>query len=1149
VTITAEVGVASKEAINSMRAELLDLPDLLAVQPFLPNLNAVGWFSSPLSPVLGTQVYHFPDSSGKAMVKLDDKAIFRVVCEPADLSNAEASVKLLKDDGTSVVAEGDSLGQLVAETDAGNYFLELTPKEKAPFLVTLGVATMSRLKEDILLMDSSKPCSSVVPKLEDGIVFAAKGWTIGPTLVRLQQSFLQKTALMKIPIQLATASILYLEAGSALPLDLIRISLQVPEGLWIGEQRGMRNSLQIELPPGKYVVFIGQPKTVGLSISRCLDFSVHISATPINPDAVAEAEAATASKQDGSRKEMTMGEQASVESAPCFSMGTVPLPLDLSDPEGGSKVFGGPLSADGRLLVRQRVSITDMHDGRKKLYLKTGRKKLLMKVGISLGGYTRLSLAAQLAFTVQPIGMPSILEPVESWSQASGWERVFLLDATSSGFWLAFHHAHRERGESACLHFGLELEIHPYEDMSKMFSCRSENANAQPQDIFPDSFNVEQTFTARTTFRYTKGLTWLQQVQQGFLTTTSFTISVRSFVSAEVAYNFFLSHAEMDIIRDRDSQNQIAAAETEVKHDTDHPLNVRQVIGRILEPGDYKLRVADDHFAGQLDGTDSACFPFSFEFRIVPEKASPAIVSVLPHPSVPIPRGVDLVLTVRFSEPPEGSVDDVVKAISLDGVQAVTAASMNAVSSQYGQKTARVQAETAEGHLLWVITFSAQAMAGMGDKAKLTLMPLRSNVSKRMFKFNPPTFTLVQVPKGIPWSGSGQSSSSSGDNSLPGTIAGNQPVPEASSAAVGESVPEGSSSPGSGAAPVLESPAQSSGGSSASATPSTGAATPEKTATQDQAMVSFKAGDGGLGEVKLETSAARSSVAASTEDSSKPSNNVVSEATVTPPAPTETPAPVASRAGAQKSEDTSIGTPKAETGSVNLESRASSPQRSEPTRSRPSTVGDVGVPKAEGAGTARSSSVGDVGMPKAESVGTARSSSVGDVGMPKAESTGTVSASNEWSNWRRKDQDDDSVGPTVHEWKPEDSRPPVATASSVTMEDDKTECPEGTKLNGMTGICDSSSVSESSSFWSESITASMPSGYGTVLAACTASLVGLAVMTNCLPQMKVLFAKFGSRSSSQQTAQGARFKDIGARRAEEERGLMSGMGDDDDDML
>merc|ERR1740130_1077486 len=118
---------------------------------------------------------------------------------------------------------------------------------------------MSRLKEDILLSDSSKPCLKEMPRLESGVVFSPRGWAIGPTSVRLSQKWLAQTSLAKIPIEITAPSILYIEAGSSLPLDLIRISLEVPEGLWVGEQRGMRNSLQIELPPGKYIAHLGNP--------------------------------------------------------------------------------------------------------------------------------------------------------------------------------------------------------------------------------------------------------------------------------------------------------------------------------------------------------------------------------------------------------------------------------------------------------------------------------------------------------------------------------------------------------------------------------------------------------------------------------------------------------------------------------------------------------------------------------------------------------------------------------------------------------------------------------------------------------------------------------------------------------------------------
>jgi len=47
-----------------------------------------------------------------------------------------------------------------------------------------------------------------------------------------------------------------------------------------------------------------------------------------------------------------------------------PLPIDFSA-TGNSHFLGGPIDAQGRLLVRSRILITDMHDGRKKVFLET----------------------------------------------------------------------------------------------------------------------------------------------------------------------------------------------------------------------------------------------------------------------------------------------------------------------------------------------------------------------------------------------------------------------------------------------------------------------------------------------------------------------------------------------------------------------------------------------------------------------------------------------------------------------------------------------------------------------------------------------------------------------------------------------------------
>ncbi|CAJ1459519.1 unnamed protein product [Effrenium voratum] len=83
----------------------------------------------------------------------------------------------------------DRLGQLVAELDKGNYALSLAPKAQAPFLVTLGAAYESRLRGDLTMSDSGRPCADTVPDLANGVDFTANSWVIGPTFIRLGTAF------------------------------------------------------------------------------------------------------------------------------------------------------------------------------------------------------------------------------------------------------------------------------------------------------------------------------------------------------------------------------------------------------------------------------------------------------------------------------------------------------------------------------------------------------------------------------------------------------------------------------------------------------------------------------------------------------------------------------------------------------------------------------------------------------------------------------------------------------------------------------------------------------------------------------------------------------------------------------------------------
>lgn len=799
VTVFAEVGAISKETINQMRNELLQLPDLLAVQPFPPSFNTVGWFSSALSPVLGTSVYRFPEGKGVADLKVDDECVLRVLCEPADLSNSNSEVAVRQ--SGSVIATSDDLGALVVKLEPGKYEVSLRPwVEGSPFLVTMGIGTVSRMKEDLLLQDSGQACVEQFPDLVEGNMFVASGWTVGPSLVRLTSRSLSRTGTLgSMTVELQVPSVLFIEAGSTLPLDLVRISLSVPEGLWIGEQRGLRNSLQIEAPPGKYTVNIGQPKPVSVAVERCLEFSVFVSAKPLNPDAISdEKEADVVTKIDSGgaeQKELGAREVAQVEAAACFSMGTIPLPLDLTVPQGGSTLLGGPLKEDGRLLVRSKVMITDMHDGRKKTYLATSNQKLILKVGVTLGHHARLSTAQQLSLSVLPVGGKAGIDATEMWATDGGWERVYILSEDHRAFWLTFHHPHEERSESSCIHFALEIEIHPYSDMRSMLSCKGSSAPAER--LFPTIFEVG---SAPFNF-HTEPLNFVSQGENGFLTTTNFRLAQTSWVGVDLSFNFLMSHAEADIIGTH-GDNALVFAETDFVHESDHILNSRQVLGRTLPAGDYTLRIADDHWKGQFQDMSEGCFPFALDMVVVPEGSAASVVYVHPSSSVPVVRGLDMVITIRFSDAPRGTLEEVVDQFSLGGVRAWLGGSIKHMQTRYANDAARkisVQASAAEGNHMWVITWSSHLLSTMSGSAELSIGKLVSNVTGQGFNFAPLTYTFVDAPKGEPWFSdarnqqNGQSWSPWNANPSPPIDEG-LPRQAGSGSIVGVSRPEGSGS-------------------------------------------------------------------------------------------------------------------------------------------------------------------------------------------------------------------------------------------------------------------------------------------------------------------------------------------------------------------
>ncbi|CEM11840.1 unnamed protein product [Vitrella brassicaformis CCMP3155] len=735
-TINAEIGEQDELLVNQLRAELLDLPDLLAIQPLPPSLNMVGYLSLPDAPVLSTNIFTF-DKVKTTELQIQKPTLIRFVCEPADLSNAHIHVRVM--DGGSQIAESDSLGHMVAVLQPGYYRIDVQATEA--FLVTLGMSALDRLEADAHSA-SKEGCSATVPTLPvpgsgSGALVGQQQteWSTGYTNIRLDHNFAQnKGQLMEVPVQAKVPSLLYIELGSPFLLQFVRIGVHVPEGLWVGEQRAMINALRIEVPPGTYHVQISQPEPPPVKFPFCVAFSSLISLTPLSRDS------------PGTSRE-------------CVSYGAMPLPLDLSGGDGGAAVLGGPVDSNGRLLIRSRVVITDMHDGRKKLYLDTKGRTLVLKIGVTIG--TSDELNSLNLHVVGPDHKP--IQPDFDWNVPGAWERIFTLSEKS--VWLIFHHEHREAMEKSCSIFDLAIAAFPKTDMDNMLSC-SNNGLGRSED-FHALFDQQRVAAAALSGRgaengYDSGVRNVAQEAGGFLETLPFTLGEDSVVIASIGYNFFLSHVEMDIIggdADPRKAKSIMFSEIDFVNGASSPVNARQWVALYLPKGKYQARIADDHFPGQFRaGSGRQCFPLQFSFSTYPvirkgapsygvsSAASAKVVSVHPQPSMPLMYGQDLMLSIRFSSPAKASPAEAQRLIALQG--------------QSGQRVApsdylRLEEE---GGYLWNFVWIGEVLQALAPTVTLTLSDgFVSEGTGRPYVIEEPiTYriaTTPDFPDKLPWTG------------------------------------------------------------------------------------------------------------------------------------------------------------------------------------------------------------------------------------------------------------------------------------------------------------------------------------------------------------------------------------------------------------
>ncbi|CAE8615799.1 unnamed protein product [Polarella glacialis] len=420
----------------------------------------------------------------------------------------------------------------------------------------------------------------------------------------------------------------------------VRVALKTEEGLWVGEQRSMLSSLEIELPAGSYNLIVEEPAMLNPPVQGCTEAWFCLLFVCLTKASLGAAAAATVPTNLGPG--LGLG-------ARCDGLGAMPLPLDVISPGGGSASLGGPIDAKGRLLIRERVLLTDIHDGRKKVFMR-----------IPPGSLLRVAVVSGDAEGVEVILEDQPHRPVAAAHShvlglAGGSAASYLLES-GGGHWLSFHREHRVANGAGCASFDLLMQLAPLNDILQMGDCpiggvmtlqdltkKVEDGMVLGESVLADFSTAEG--------RIASG--------KAGAATSVFGINLQEpwFIEVELGFNLLLSNVHIWLEEAQTGLRDSAGPSVGPSGLASSPLNAHAVLFLRLPAGRHQIRVHHEPaFPATGAGSVAAifqgatCAPLRLAVRLLPWQSSAAIVS--PSLMAPVTYASDVVVVATT---PSGS--------------------------------------------------------------------------------------------------------------------------------------------------------------------------------------------------------------------------------------------------------------------------------------------------------------------------------------------------------------------------------------------------------------------------------------------------------------------------------------------------------------
>eukprot|EP00746_Dinoflagellata_sp_MGD_P080292 gnl/MRDRNA2_/MRDRNA2_32069_c0_seq1.p1 gnl/MRDRNA2_/MRDRNA2_32069_c0~~gnl/MRDRNA2_/MRDRNA2_32069_c0_seq1.p1 ORF type:complete len:731 (-),score=99.82 gnl/MRDRNA2_/MRDRNA2_32069_c0_seq1:189-2381(-) len=408
-----------------------------------------------------------------------------------------------------------------------------------------------------------------------------------------------------VPLEVPTPSVVSFAVWSEFAAHHVRAALKTEEGLWVGEQRGTRGSLEIELPPGRYDLQVQEvsPVFIDSGLSRCISFGIAITMASMMPPIG-----------------ILKTGKAPIMSKSCAGLGASGLPLDFVTPGGGSQTLGGPVDSNGRMLVRRSVMLTDIHDGRKKVFLKLMSTNSLFRILIGGEQASEVEVLLEDAIAHTPV----VPVAIGRYGDVRTIAYRMKSDA-STGFWLSFHREHRLATATGCASFDLLAQLNPVADFAQMTKCPKRGGLSLKQAIQKKSTEI-----------------FLVEVKGPATETIDVSASSDSVVFVEVEFNILLSDVRLWVtgLPTRPKVGPEVSAASGKTSLTNARITLKLGVGI----GSYEVKL---RHALTFADENTRCVPLRIRKEVHPLDAN-TIGAFVPAKPAPLAFGGDLVMTAHL---------------------------------------------------------------------------------------------------------------------------------------------------------------------------------------------------------------------------------------------------------------------------------------------------------------------------------------------------------------------------------------------------------------------------------------------------------------------------------------------------------------------